>query len=176
MKAISFLFKEEKIISFTLEEKKEEFLFVFLLIFVDFCCCSRGKGGATAPTTAATPPRGGTEPTSSSSSSSSSTKEDSQAGSAFLGFVFRCLLFVYFGYSAVTIRLFAVINYGRVIHEFDPWFNYRATEYLVKHGYSEFVDWYDYESWYVFFFFFCFFFGFEKKKKCQSNFEIFNFV
>ena len=27
---------------------------------------------------------------------------------------------------------------GRVIHEFDPWFNYRATEYMVEHGWAEF--------------------------------------
>ena len=39
---------------------------------------------------------------------------------------------------AVRIRLFAVITYGRIIHEFDPWFNYRATEYMVEHGYAKF--------------------------------------
>jgi hypothetical protein len=27
---------------------------------------------------------------------------------------------------------------GRVIHEFDPWFNFRATEYLVDHGWDKF--------------------------------------
>jgi len=27
-----------------------------------------------------------------------------------------------------------VIVYGRVIHEFDPWFNFRATQYLVDNG------------------------------------------
>ena len=37
-------------------------------------------------------------------------------------------------YMSVRIRLFAVINYGRVIHEFDPWFNYRATEYMAANG------------------------------------------
>jgi hypothetical protein len=29
---------------------------------------------------------------------------------------------------AYTIRLYAIEEYGLVIHEFDPWFNYRATE------------------------------------------------
>merc|ERR1712166_1099593 len=29
--------------------------------------------------------------------------------------------------EAYTIRLYAINNYGRVIHEFDPWFNFRAT-------------------------------------------------
>jgi hypothetical protein len=31
-------------------------------------------------------------------------------------------------YSAYTIRLRAILDYGPVIHEFDPYFNYRATE------------------------------------------------
>jgi len=35
-----------------------------------------------------------------------------------------------------------------VIHEFDPWFNYRATEYLAEHGSEKFFKWYDYMSWY----------------------------
>ena len=50
--------------------------------------------------------------------------------------------------TAVRIRLFAVINYGRIIHEFDPWFNYRAAEYMVEHGYEEFQAWYDDKVWY----------------------------
>ena len=32
--------------------------------------------------------------------------------------------------------------------QFDPWFNYRATEYLDKHGWHAFFHWFDYESWY----------------------------
>ena len=30
--------------------------------------------------------------------------------------------------AAYTIRLGAINEYGRVIHEFDPYFNFRATE------------------------------------------------
>ena len=30
--------------------------------------------------------------------------------------------------EAYKIRLHAIEEYGRVIHEFDPYFNYRATE------------------------------------------------
>ena len=30
--------------------------------------------------------------------------------------------------QAYTIRLRAISEYGPVIHEFDPYFNYRATE------------------------------------------------
>ena len=52
------------------------------------------------------------------------------------------------GYYAYHIRMYAINDYGRVIHEFDPWFNYRATEYLGAHGWHEFFHWYDYMSWY----------------------------
>ena len=51
--------------------------------------------------------------------------------------------------AAVYIRLQAVFNYGRVIHEFDPWFNFRATQYLVDHGYKAFSTWFDDRSWCV---------------------------
>jgi dolichyl-diphosphooligosaccharide--protein glycosyltransferase len=51
-------------------------------------------------------------------------------------------------YSGVQIRLHATTNYGAVIHEFDPWFNYRATEYLVNNGWEAFNSWFDTEVWY----------------------------
>eukprot|EP00759_Apiculatamorpha_spiralis_P051200 PhF_6_TR513/c0_g1_i1/m.292/K07151/STT3; dolichyl-diphosphooligosaccharide--protein glycosyltransferase len=51
-------------------------------------------------------------------------------------------------WNAYRIRLFALIEYGRVIHEFDPWFNFRATQYLSKHGWHAFFHWFDYMSWY----------------------------
>merc|ERR1712166_213541 len=50
--------------------------------------------------------------------------------------------------EAYTIRLYAINNYGRVIHEFDPWFNFRATQYLADNGYEKFFHWFDYMSWY----------------------------
>lgn len=50
--------------------------------------------------------------------------------------------------SAYTIRLHALHTYGNVIHEFDPWFNYRATVYLKDNGITKFFDWYDDQSWY----------------------------
>ena len=46
------------------------------------------------------------------------------------------------------IRLFAVIRYESVIHEFDPYFNYRTTQYLVNEGFYEFWNWFDDGSWY----------------------------
>ena len=51
-------------------------------------------------------------------------------------------------YAAYDIRLLAVRRYGPVIHEFDPWFNYRAAEYMVQHGWQKFQAWYDEEVWY----------------------------
>lgn len=48
----------------------------------------------------------------------------------------------------VAVRLHAVRTYGRVVHEFDPYFNLRATEHLAAHGYEAFSQWFDFSSWY----------------------------
>ncbi|RMY83889.1 hypothetical protein D0862_11570 [Hortaea werneckii] len=45
--------------------------------------------------------------------------------------------------AAVASRLFSVIRFESIIHEFDPWFNFRATKYLVNHGFHAFWDWFD---------------------------------
>jgi dolichyl-diphosphooligosaccharide--protein glycosyltransferase len=45
------------------------------------------------------------------------------------------------------IRIFSVIRYESIIHEFDPWFNYRVTKVLVEHGPYKFWNYYDHESW-----------------------------
>ncbi|XP_068757359.1 dolichyl-diphosphooligosaccharide--protein glycosyltransferase subunit STT3B-like isoform X1 [Montipora capricornis] len=45
-------------------------------------------------------------------------------------------------------RLFAVIRFESIIHEFDPWFNYRSTHHLVSHGYYNFLNWFDERAWY----------------------------
>ncbi|KIX01576.1 uncharacterized protein Z518_09302 [Rhinocladiella mackenziei CBS 650.93] len=49
--------------------------------------------------------------------------------------------------AAVSARLFSVIRFESIIHEFDPWFNFRATKYLVKHGFYPFWDWFDDRTW-----------------------------
>jgi len=59
----------------------------------------------------------------------------------------RIVALVLIGYTAYTIRLNAIHEYGAVIHEFDPWFNYRATVYLEANGADKFFHWFDYESW-----------------------------
>jgi hypothetical protein len=63
-------------------------------------------------------------------------------------YVLHLLLLAGVLYWSYRIRLGAVYNYGRVIHEFDPWFNYRATEYMSAHGLSKFLSWFDHMSWY----------------------------
>ncbi|KUM62620.1 hypothetical protein ACN42_g4469 [Penicillium freii] len=45
--------------------------------------------------------------------------------------------------AAVSSRLFSVIRFESIIHEFDPWFNFRATKYLVENGFYSFWDWFD---------------------------------
>ncbi|CAG7847475.1 Dolichyl-diphosphooligosaccharide--protein glycosyltransferase subunit stt3 Short=Oligosaccharyl transferase subunit stt3 [Serendipita indica DSM 11827] len=49
---------------------------------------------------------------------------------------------------AIASRLFAVINFESIIHEFDPWFNYRATRVLASKGFYEFWNWFDPTAWY----------------------------
>ncbi|RDW60175.1 glycosyltransferase family 66 protein [Coleophoma crateriformis] len=49
--------------------------------------------------------------------------------------------------AAVASRLFSVIRFESIIHEFDPWFNFRATKYLVANGFYDFWDWFDDRTW-----------------------------
>ncbi|KAF7116276.1 hypothetical protein CNMCM5793_004352 [Aspergillus hiratsukae] len=49
--------------------------------------------------------------------------------------------------AAVASRLFSVIRFESIIHEFDPWFNFRATKYLVQNGFYSFWDWFDDRTW-----------------------------
>ncbi|KAF2303976.1 hypothetical protein GH714_025814 [Hevea brasiliensis] len=41
-----------------------------------------------------------------------------------------------------------VIKYESVIHEFDPYFNYRVTQFLTKNGIYDFWNWFDDRTWY----------------------------
>ena len=40
------------------------------------------------------------------------------------------------------------IDYGFELNEFDPFFNFRATEYIVENGFSNYFNWHDDKSWY----------------------------
>lgn len=97
---------------------------------------------------------------SSSSSSSSSpaltlTKQVNSVESTllygFIGgseYVFAALILLCICILAFFCRLFSVVRYESVIHEFDPWFNYRTTRYLVQEGIYQFHNWFDDMSWY----------------------------
>ena len=41
------------------------------------------------------------------------------------------------------------IEYGFELNEFDPFFNFRATEYIVENGLTEYFQWHDTKSWYL---------------------------
>ncbi|XKL60525.1 hypothetical protein PGB90_007582 [Kerria lacca] len=47
-----------------------------------------------------------------------------------------------------AIRLFSVLRFESVIHEFDPYFNYRTTRYLAEKGFYNFHNWFDELAWY----------------------------
>ena len=44
--------------------------------------------------------------------------------------------------------LFSVVKYESVIHEFDPYFNYRVTQFLTREGVYRMWDWFDDRTWY----------------------------
>ncbi|KAJ7620247.1 oligosaccharyl transferase STT3 subunit [Roridomyces roridus] len=50
--------------------------------------------------------------------------------------------------AAIAPRLFSVVEFESIIHEFDPWFNYRATRILTSKGFHEFWNWFDANAWY----------------------------
>jgi dolichyl-diphosphooligosaccharide--protein glycosyltransferase len=60
----------------------------------------------------------------------------------------RLALVVLAAYMAYDIRLYAIKTYGRLIHEFDPWFNFHATRYLFENGMEKFFKWFDHTAWY----------------------------
>ncbi|KAM9907528.1 hypothetical protein OXX79_000898 [Metschnikowia pulcherrima] len=60
----------------------------------------------------------------------------------------RTIIFLAIAGAAISSRLFSVIRFESIIHEFDPWFNFRATKYLVTHSFYEFLNWFDDRTWY----------------------------
>ncbi len=51
-------------------------------------------------------------------------------------------------FSTAFIARSQPLEYGFELHEFDPYFNYRATEYLVENGMEAYYAWDDDLSWY----------------------------
>eukprot|EP00584_Thalassiosira_punctigera_P022138 CAMPEP_0172552596 /NCGR_PEP_ID=MMETSP1067-20121228/46223_1 /TAXON_ID=265564 ORGANISM="Thalassiosira punctigera, Strain Tpunct2005C2" /NCGR_SAMPLE_ID=MMETSP1067 /ASSEMBLY_ACC=CAM_ASM_000444 /LENGTH=960 /DNA_ID=CAMNT_0013340615 /DNA_START=110 /DNA_END=2995 /DNA_ORIENTATION=+ len=93
-------------------------------------------------------------PSKSSSSSASSSPSSASVGSssdyviglALLGAVLYAI--GVFLQNAYEIRLQAIQEFGPVIHEFDPYFNWRATQYLDENGSKKFFTWFDHKVWY----------------------------
>ncbi|KAF2674587.1 putative oligosaccharyl transferase subunit [Microthyrium microscopicum] len=59
----------------------------------------------------------------------------------------RVIILIFIAAAAISSRLFSVIRFESIIHEFDPWFNFRATKYLVENGFYSFWDWFDDRTW-----------------------------
>jgi dolichyl-diphosphooligosaccharide--protein glycosyltransferase len=57
-----------------------------------------------------------------------------------------CLLLV--ATTAFSIRLFSIVKYESVIHEFDPYFNYRVTQLAAEKGVDAFWNFFDERTWY----------------------------
>mgnify|MGYP002756925689 CR=1 FL=1 len=45
----------------------------------------------------------------------------------------RMVILFLISVAAVSSRLFSVVRYESIIHEFDPWFNFRATKVPVSY-------------------------------------------
>ncbi|KAF4518973.1 hypothetical protein B566_EDAN007760 [Ephemera danica] len=76
--------------------------------------------------------------------SNSSSFINASGGKSLIVFIVLLLAWV----GGFASRLFAVIRFESIIHEFDPWFNYRATAYMVQHGFYNFLNWFDERAWY----------------------------
>lgn len=51
-------------------------------------------------------------------------------------------------FSSALIMRFYPIKYGYYLNEFDPYFDYRATKFIVDNGLDEYWQWHDTMSWY----------------------------
>lgn len=44
-------------------------------------------------------------------------------------------------------RIRCKVRYESVIHEFDPYFNFRTTKFLATEGFLDFLNWFDDRGW-----------------------------
>ena len=63
-------------------------------------------------------------------------------------FEFRLQHLLLIGILAISFTVSFLIRsqpaaYGFELNEFDPFFNYRATQFIVDHGYDSYFDWRD---------------------------------
>jgi len=105
---------------------------------------SKSNGGAATAATVATVASSSSPP--SPHVDSSYSPQDVLGGLVYYSLVGAAVYYI--GSCAYRIRMLAIEEYGPVIHEFDPYFNWRATEYLYFNGWAKFVKWFDYKVWY----------------------------
>ncbi|GAA5837852.1 hypothetical protein JCM3766R1_001495 [Sporobolomyces carnicolor] len=72
------------------------------------------------------------------------TSTTSETARSFL----RTVILLLIAGAAVSSREFAVVRFESIIHEFDPWFNFRATRVLTQEGFYAFWNWFDPTAWY----------------------------
>ena len=70
-------------------------------------------------------------------------------------FDFRLQHLLIIGILAIAVSTSALLRaqplqYGHSLNEFDPFFNYRATSFIVNNGYDAYLEWHDNKSWYPF--------------------------
>ena len=80
----------------------------------------KGKGAAPSPSPAA-------------GSGSGKVAKEPEAQSALASVIETACLFL-IAAVAFSIRLFSIVKYESVIHEFDPYFNYRVTQLASEKG------------------------------------------
>jgi dolichyl-diphosphooligosaccharide---protein glycosyltransferase len=51
-------------------------------------------------------------------------------------------------FSSALIMRFSPIKYGYYLNEFDPYFDFRATEFIVENGLGAYWQWHDTMSWF----------------------------
>ena len=71
------------------------------------------------------------------------------------GFDFRLQHLLVIGVLALSVSISMMIRstpttYGFELFEFDPFFNYRATEYILENGTDAYFNWIDEKSWHPF--------------------------
>ena len=70
-------------------------------------------------------------------------------------FDFRLQHLLVIGVLALSVSISMMIRstpttYGFELFEFDPFFNYRATEYILENGTDAYFNWIDEKSWHPF--------------------------
>ncbi|EDW27123.1 GL16584 [Drosophila persimilis] len=60
----------------------------------------------------------------------------------------RLVILILAAVLSFATRLFSVLRFESVIHEFDPYFNYRTTRFLAEQGFYKFHNWFDERAWY----------------------------